>query len=114
MPLDGQRAGVESLCQQSRTQADDLLDNFGLQRSRRAVRTPRAWRQARLTLGAVAPEELVQPAAVHPVHTRELGDRTTLAQMRLDQIPPDVHPETPSTSCLRCLDTSIAKMSPMS
>lgn len=28
------------------------------------------------------------------MNARELGDRATLAQMRLDQVPPDVHPDT--------------------
>src|SRR2546425_9082910 len=62
----------------------------------------------------VPPQELVQPAAVHAVRSRELADRPTLAQVRLDQVPPDVHPETPSMSCLRCLDTSTANVSLMS
>jgi hypothetical protein len=36
-----------------------------------------------------------KPAAVHAARSRELADRPTLAQVRLDQISPDVHPETP-------------------
>ena len=69
---------------------------------------------ASLTLAAVPRQELVQPAAVHPVHPRELADRPALAQMCLDQIPPGVHAETPSTCCLRCLDTSPVEESPIS
>jgi len=48
------------------------------------------------------------------VRPRELADGPTLAQVCLDQISPDVHPETSSPGCLRCLDTSAAEVSPMS
>ena len=60
------------------------------------MRPARARQKSGLTLTPVPPQELVQPAAVHAVQPRELADRPTLAQVRLDQIPPDVHPETSS------------------
>src|SRR5712691_3413001 len=114
MPLDRQRAGVESLCQEVRAQADDLLRDLERHGRRRAVRAARAWREARLTFGAVPSTELVQPAAVHAMRACELANAASLAQMCLDQVPPDVHPETPSPWCLRCLDTSVAELSPIS
>src|SRR2546425_13352739 len=60
------------------------------------MRPARARQKSGLTLTPVPPQELVQPAAVAAVQPRELADRPTLAQVRLDQIPPDVHPETSS------------------
>src|SRR3989442_833494 len=60
------------------------------------MRPARARKESGLTLTPVPPKELVQPAAVHAVQPRELADRPTLAQVRLDQVPPDVHPETSS------------------
>src|SRR2546428_7629189 len=60
------------------------------------MRPARAREESGLTLTAVPPKELVQPTAVHAVRPRELADRPTLAQVCLDQISPDVHPETSS------------------
>src|SRR6266851_10524813 len=60
------------------------------------MRAARPRDQPRLALGSVSREELVQPAAVHPVHPCELADRPTLAQMCLDEKPPGIHWETPS------------------
>jgi hypothetical protein len=48
---------------------------------------------------------------VDAVSRGELGEGSTLAQMCLDQVAPDVHPETPSTWCLRRLDASGARVS---
>jgi hypothetical protein len=103
VPLDGQRAGVEPLRQESGAQRDDLIGDRSGHRRRRAVRPARARDEPGLALSPVPRQQLVQPAPVHAVDPRELGDRPTLAQVRLDQIPPDVHPETPS-----------AQLSPMS
>src|SRR2546425_9743347 len=79
------------------------------------MRPARAREESGLTLTPVPPKELVQPAAVHAVHACELADRPTLAQVCLDQVPPDVHPETssahvsdvlthPSPRCRLCPD----------
>src|SRR5712691_6625395 len=107
VPLDRQRAGVESFGEKTRAQPHDLIGNLEWYRAGRGPRSARARREPRLTLGAVPREQLVQPTAVHAVRARQLGDAASLAQVRLDQIPPNVHPETPSTWCLRCLDTSV-------
>jgi hypothetical protein len=59
MPLDGQRAGVESLCHKIRAQADDLLADFRWQRGRRAVRPARARNESGLTVPPVPLKKLV-------------------------------------------------------
>src|SRR6266478_1068921 len=74
-------AASNRISQERGAQADDLLGNLGRDRRRRAVRPPRARLQPGLTLAAIPGQELVQPAAVHPVHSGEFADRPTLAQM---------------------------------
>jgi hypothetical protein len=40
--------------------------------------------------------ELVDPAAMHPVRSRQLAYRTPLQHVRVDQIPGLAHENTPS------------------
>ena len=101
------RAGVVPLRQELRAQRDDRVHDVLRHRQRGAVQPARAHTKPASPCARKRASSLYSQFAVHPVHARELRDRATLAQMRLDQIPTDVHPETPSAWCLRCLDTSI-------
>jgi len=72
------------------------------------VRGARAAGEPRLTLAPIPGEQPVQPAAMDPVLGRQLADGAALSQVRLDQVPPDVHTTTPSRWCRVCPDTSVA------
>src|SRR4051812_1414724 len=62
--------------------------------------------EAGRALAPVAGQELVEPAAVHPVGGGELGDRPPRPQVGLDEEPAQVHRSTPALRCLLCLDTA--------
>ncbi len=55
----------------------------------------------------VAGQEPVDPAGMDPVGAGQLSDRTTLPQVRLDQVAALVH-RRPPARCRLCLDTSVA------
>src|SRR5262245_53002998 len=57
---------------------------------------------------AIAGQELVDPAAMHAVGSRQLCDRAAFDQMRLDQVPRLCHRRAPFIRCLLCLDTGVA------
>ena len=62
---------------------------------RRAVRTFGAGDEPGLAFGFVAGEELVEPAPVHAVGGRQLGDRRSLFQVALDEETTLVHRRPP-------------------
>src|SRR5262249_7813453 len=93
---DRLRAGVKAVFAQLLSQREDLRDESLRGLARRASWPPGAGHKARLALGAIAREQLVDPAAMHPVAGRQLGDRPPLEQMRLYQIPRHPHRRTPS------------------
>jgi hypothetical protein len=68
----------------------------------------RPWDQTRVTIGAVAGEQPVNPARVHAMCGGELSDRPSLPQVRLDEIPAHVHRRLLPAGCRLCLDTSLA------
>src|ERR1035437_3280438 len=72
------------------------------------MRPPRARSEPCLTLSPVASQQLVEPAAVHPVVPGQLSDRTPFQKVRLYQIPPQLHRKTLQPRCLLCLDTCVS------
>src|SRR5207302_525832 len=63
--------------------------------------------QPRVTFSSIARQQPIDPARMHAVRRRELGDCTTFPQMCLNQTPAHVHRRLPPR-CRRCLDTSLA------
>jgi hypothetical protein len=94
--VDRLRAGVKAVFAQLLSQREDLRHESLGGLARRAPWPPRAGHKARLAFGAIARDQLVDPAAIHPVAGRQLGDRPPLEQMSLHQIPRHPHRRTPS------------------
>ena len=68
---------------------------------------PRARLQRLSASVSVAGQQLVDPAAMHPMSCCQLADRPPFQHVRLDEIPRHLHRKTPSRWCLLCPDTSV-------
>jgi len=108
VPAQGVRAGVQALVGQLLTQPDYQLDRRRRDRGRRAVRTPRPRFERGLALGAVAGDQLADPALGHPIPGRHYGLRLA-GQHRGDHELRFRHTRTltPNPSCL-CPDTPVS------
>src|SRR5882762_7561136 len=101
-------AGVVAHRLELSTELDDPIDDFGRRLLRTRARSSRARLKRLVSASPEAGQELVDPAAMHPVRSRQLANRTSLQHMRLDQTPGLVHRKTPSRWCLPCPDTCVA------
>jgi hypothetical protein len=84
--VDGGGSGVEAGVDQLFAQLDDRVLAVS-DPCRAGAWATRSWLEPSIAFGPIAGQELVQPAAVHPVRGREFGDGPTRAQMCLDQEP---------------------------
>ena len=107
MDVDRLGAGVVAAIGQLLAQGHHLvLEEVGDARWR-AMGTPGAGFEPGLTLPAVADEELVEPAAAHPMGGGQLAQPFPRPQVRFDQESGLVHRRPPAVGCLLCLDTSL-------
>ena len=110
VPVDRHRPGVETLLGQLLAQQHDLTFELARQRRGRGAWPSRPRRQAGLALGSVAGQQLVDPAAVDAMRLGQLGHPAPFPQVRLDQIPPQLHRNTPRLG----VSYVLTQVSPMS
>lgn len=108
--VDGLGPGVDPEVAELLSKSHDLLLIEVGNPRRRPLRPPRAWLESGVTLPSVAGEQLVEPAAVHPVRPGKLSKRPPSPKMRLDQESALVH-RRPSPLGVSYVLTQVSPMS---